>query len=89
MKKIIGLLARLVLLVKSDEEGNTVRLCEDFKKKEILDILKTINGSEEVTKDLESYLSLPNTWNMTDRAEADRINKEARELFNKIYNIYE
>lgn len=86
-KKIIGLLAHLVLLVKDDEEGVRVNLIEQFKNKELLDVLKTIDGSEEVVKDLERYLSLPSTWNMSDKAEIDRIEKEADELYTKIYNF--
>ena len=86
-KKIIGLLARLVLLVKSDEDGNAVRLCESFNKNEILNTLKTIDGSEEAVKDLERYLSLPDTWNMSDEAQADRIDEERNELYSKLYYL--
>lgn len=85
-EQICLVLGRLLLAIDGDNRGNTVRLDDFFSKDQVLVAIKGIEGTDELASKLEEYIKRPDTWNMKDKEEADKIDKRSRVLWDEIYN---
>lgn len=85
-EQVCLVLGRLILAIDSENRGDTVRLDDFFSKDQVLVAVKGIEGTDELASKLEEYVNRPNTWNMKDKAEADKIDKRGRVLWDEIYN---